>query len=278
MTQVEEREIINLEIGNLNCFVFDAGGFSSDGGAGMGVLPRVLWEKSIIPDSKHRIRFATNLMLIKRGECHILIDTGIGYYPDDKIKKIYTPEPASLLENIEKCGCSRKDIDFVILTHLHHDHIGGLLYMENGQEVLMFPNATHIVQKKEWDTALNPDGLNRAAYRFNKPITLLKSSDRLRIIDGDYDLLPEITIRLTGGHSNGTEIVRIESNDTICYYPGDLIPHELHLQLPVTSAYDVNRNRTFQAKQIILEELKGRGGFLVLNHQSDKKVLKFPLD
>jgi|SRR5690554_3190618 len=274
----DKREIVELELDNLKCSIFDAGGFKSDAGAGMGVLPRVVWEKNLTADTRQRIRFATNLMLIRTTEPNILIDTGIGYFPDEKIRKIYSPEPARLLESIERCGCSRDDIDFLILTHLHHDHIGGILNVVNEQEELMFPKAKHIIQKKEWETAINPDELNRAAYRFDRPIKLLQKSDKLLIIDGEYLISPEIKICLAGGHSNGTQIIRIESKNNLCYYPGDIIPHELHLQLPVTSAYDVNRYNTFLTKKAILNELKKRGGYLILNHQSDKKLLKFPLD
>ena len=273
----DSSEIITWQLGNLQCSVFNAGSFRSDGGAGMGVFPKALWEKQITPDSLNRIELATNLILVKTEQFNLLVDTGIGYYSPKKLEKIYQPEPSRLLEHLQRCGCNREDLDYIILTHLHHDHIGGIIFKENHVEELMFPQAKHIIQKREWETANSPDELNQAAYQFNKPLTLLQNSPNLMLIDGNYDLSPEITIYAVGGHSVGSQIVRIESESQLCYYPGDIIPHIFHMNLAVTSAYDIARQQTFAAKKIILQELEEKKGYLIFNHQPEKKLIKFPL-
>ncbi len=275
---VEEKEIVHFRIGELECYVFNAGSFRTDGGASMGVYPKVLWEKKITADQQNRIELAANLMLVKTPEFNMLIDTGIGYHYEKKFAKIYQPSPCMLLEHLEQCSCSRNDIDFVVLTHLHHDHIGGLIHANGRDKSLMFPNAGHLVQETEWATATSPDELNQAAYRFNKPLSLLNNSHSLRLINGRFKLSPEITLIHTGGHSVGHQIIRLESNDSLCYYAGDLIPQEFHLHPAVTSAYDVARYDTLTAKKKILNELKNKNGYLILNHQPDKKILKFPLN
>jgi glyoxylase-like metal-dependent hydrolase (beta-lactamase superfamily II) len=274
---VEESDIVQFRVGKIECFVFNAGSFRSDGGASFGVYPRSLWEKKVTPDKKHRIELAANLMLLKTPRFNLLIDSGLGYHHDPQTEKIYSPEPCQLLEKLSDCGCSPDELDFLVLTHLHHDHIGGIWRLENGQEELMFPQAIHIIQKEEWQTAHSPDKLNEAAYRFNKPLQLLARSHSLKLIEGNFELSPEISLLLTSGHTNATQVVRIESEGELCYYPGDLIPHDLHLHLPVTSAYDVSRNKTFFYKERILADLKEKQGYLVFNHQPDKKLLKFPL-
>ena len=273
----ESEELTHLKTGNCDCYIFNAGNFKSDGGAAMGIYPKTLWEKKITPDQKNRIGFSTNLLLVKTDRYNLLVDSGIGYYPDEKIIKVYQPEPSRLLDYLAKCGYTREDIDYVVLTHLHQDHIGGLLYREGEQEMLMFPRARHIVQKREWDMAMAPDELNQAAYYYNKPLHLLQDSPNLMLINGDYELDPEISLILTGGHSAGTQIVRIFSKGELCYYAGDIIPHEMHLFPTVTSAYDLERQQTYASKKRVIAELQEKEGILIFNHQPEKKYQKFPL-
>lgn len=272
-----KEEIQKVLFDKFEAWIFNAGSFFSDAGAAMGVLPKNIWKKSIQTDQQDRIEFATNLLLIKTHRENILVDTGIGYYPDDKQIKIYSPQPSKLLEYLEICGCERNDIDYVVLTHLHHDHIGGLIYREGGTEELMFPLAEHIIQKDEWETALNPDNLNKAAYSFNKPIQLLKASRNIRIIDGDIELVENVFLQKVGAHSEGMQIVRLEDDNHVLFYPSDIISNELHLPSGITSAYDLNRKETYVVKEEIYKYLEKKKGCIVFNHQVDKKIVSYPL-
>lgn len=271
------KEIITFRVGTLECFLFNAGSFKSDGGASMGVFPKALWETKLPPDPQNRIELATNLLLIKTNTQIILIDSGIGYYHDKKRVKIYDPEPCRLLENLKKCGVTKEEISIVILTHLHHDHIGGLLYKGEEGDTLMFPNAQYLIQKEEWDIAIEPDELNQAAYRHGSILKLLKQSSHLKLINGDLTLEEGISLIKTGGHSTGTQIVRLYNTNELCYYPGDIIPNQFHLNLSVTSAYDISRQETYRAKKRIIEEVKEKKGLLIFNHQTSKMMVKFPL-
>jgi hypothetical protein len=66
----------------------------------------------------------------------------------------------------------------------------------------------------------------------------------------------------------GSQIVEIEAEDGFYIYPADIVPTVFHLPLAITSAYDVNRKETFQAKQYIHQTIKERAGKLLLNHDN----------
>jgi len=241
----------------------------------MGVMPKALWNKLIQTDHKNRIELAFNSLLISSENKNILVDTGLGNIISEKINKIYSPSKFILLESLAEHGLSRHDIDIVILTHLHFDHVGGVISKIDGLEQLTFPRAIHYIQKKEWKIAKEPDELNKASYNFERDLKLLEKSGMYKLIEGKYRLTEDIILELTGGHSEGTQVVRIESGDELAYYPGDIIPLEINRYPAVTTAFDINRKDTFAAKMKILKEIKQKNGIIFLSHDVNKQIINY---
>lgn len=264
-----------MQVGKTSCSIVSAGSWKGDGGAVMGVMPKALWQKFISADDKNRVPLALNLLLIRTENKNILVDTGIGNKITEKIKKIYDVSDFALLENLQKIGVNRTDIDLVIMTHLHFDHAGGIVTMMDGEPELTFPGAIHLIQKKEWNAAKHPDELNRASYNFRDDLQLLEEAGNYLLIDGDYPAASGVTLEFTGGHSEGMQIVRIESEGNLAYYAGDIIPLEAQRHLAVNSAFDVCRKASFLAKKRILAELKEKKGILFFAHDTQKQFLKF---
>src|SRR5215510_5381210 len=115
-----------MELGELDLTLVSDGGFRLDGGAMFGVVPRVLWEKGSPPDAQHRIRMATNCLLVARGSDLLLIDTGIGDKHDARFAAMYDMEAGAvhLPESIRRAGYDLEDVTHVVLSHLHFDHCG----------------------------------------------------------------------------------------------------------------------------------------------------------
>ncbi|MGC9183596.1 N-acyl homoserine lactonase family protein [Caldisphaera sp.] len=104
------------------------------------------------------------------------------------------------LEALSSIGLKPKDIDTLIITHLHFDHTATLS---------LFDNARIYVQKKEWDFAHNPVPSSKATYD-PKPIDTLDGMD-LALIDGEYELLPGIRLIPLPGHTKGLQGVAVET-------------------------------------------------------------------
>ncbi len=254
--------------------ILNAGSFWSDAGAAMGVLPRPLWPKNIPVDSKNRVQASINLLYIESAGKKIIVDTGLGNRLDNKIMKIYSPSRENILTALDDNSIDRNDIDYVILTHLHFDHAGGLISNINGEDVVTFPNAKHVIQQKEWDIALNPDTLNQAAYSYENHLSLIDNEKNLKLVDGDYDVTDEVKVILTGGHTNGFQIVKIGSEKPV-YYTADILSRQLNLRIPLCFSYDVCRRDTAKAKEWILEDLEKMSGRLILNHDMEKSYIDF---
>ncbi|MDP8267099.1 MAG: MBL fold metallo-hydrolase [Candidatus Tenebribacter davisii] len=238
-------------------------------------MPKALWQKLLQVDDRNRIELALNLLLIHSDNKNILIDTGLGNKLSDKVEIIYSPSKFVLLESLAKLGLSRNDIDIVVLTHLHFDHAGGVVSFIDNKRELTFPEAVHIIQKREWEVAKDPDELNKASYNFKEDLKLLEDVGNYKLIDGDFKLNKDVTLELTGGHSEGMQVIRIESDNELAYYPGDILPMEVNRHLAVTTAFDLNRKDTFKVKKKILSEIKERDGIIFLAHDSKKQFIRF---
>ncbi len=246
-----------------------AGSYWSDGGALMGVLPWNLWHSKVATDEKRRVQMSLNLLLIETDERKILVDTGLGNRLTEKQTKIYNPSAFVLPASLGGLGIKDKDITDVVMTHLHFDHAGGIISDIAGRDLLTFPRARYWIQAQEWNMAKEPDALNRAAYSFEQQLALLERKGNLMLVDGDTEICEGVFLKHTGGHTVGSQIVEITTDEGFYIYAGDIIATMLHLSAPITSAYDISRAQTFEAKCYIYERLRENRGHLLLDHDNE---------
>lgn len=221
-----------------------------DGGSMFGNAPRAVWEKWIAPDDRDRIPLACRSLLIETDQHKILCETGIGAFFEPKMADRFGVQNADrhvLLESLEKKGLTDKDIDIVILSHLHFDHAGGLLptfrQIEEGNDNLLFPNATYVVGKEAWNRAIQPHSRDKASF-IPGLTKKLESSGRLLIIDEskpraqDSKLPKEISFFISNGHTPGQMLSIYKGQKNSICFTGDLIPGKPWVHLPITMGYD----------------------------------------
>lgn len=255
-----------MQLGEFRLEVISAGRFALDGGAVFGMAPKAIWGKQIPTDTQNRIQLALNCLLIQTGEKNILVDCGLGDKFGEKQREIYQVNGEPTLEAALSTFCRPEEIDYLILTHLHFDHAGGVSrYNACGQLELSFPRAQIVVQKKEWEAACSPNERNRGSYLVEN-IQPLAESDRLQLVDGDHTLMPGIELLLTGGHSAGHQIVKVTSQGQSALFLGDLMPTSHHLRIAFATAYDIEPEKTIEFKKKILAQAAACGWLLVWKH------------
>ena len=126
--------------GDLELITLSDGFFRLDGGAMFGTVPRTLWDKRLPPDDRNRIPLGMRPLIV-RGERTLLIDAGCGDKMDAKSAEIYGLERAYHLDHsLAEAGVSPDDIDIVLASHLHFDHVGGFTgRAPDGRIVPRFP-------------------------------------------------------------------------------------------------------------------------------------------
>ena len=245
-----------------------------------GVVPRTLWTTRIAPDERNRIPLAMRCMLVEHPDGLVLIDTALGNKEGPKFLDIYGVENSGLegatqLEDaLATAGFLPGDVRWVINTHLHFDHAGGNTTMDPELENdprrhvrLTFPNATYLVQRGELEFARAANERTRASYLPHnfEPIA---AADRWRLLEGDGEVLPGISVRLTPGHVPFHQAVLVYGGGETVVFVADLIPTEAHLPLPWIMGYDLEPLRTLESKRALLRDAVEGGWRIVFEHDA----------
>lgn len=246
-----------------------------DGGSMFGNAPKPVWERWIKPDEIGRIPLACRALLIEIGSIKILCETGVGAYmaPDLASRYGVVEKEHKLLDSLTRLELTDSDIDFVILSHLHFDHAGGLLKSyQNGFDLeLLFPNSKYVVSKEAWARAKQPHSRDRASF-IPGLCELLEASGRLIIIEGDH--LPGIpkevlSFRISDGHTPGHMHTVIHGDRQTLIYAGDLIPGRAWVHLPITMGYDRYPEKVIDEKEDLYREAVKNSWMIFFTHDSE---------
>lgn len=259
-----------MKIGKYELKIINSGYFWLDGGAMFGIIPKPLWEKTNLPDSANRIKLSTRNLLLINGNRKILIDSGMGNKWDAKSKSIYSinQDEFSLDNELVKAGISAGEITDIIITHLHFDHTGGSIKLENGKLIPAFPNAKYYVQKKNFEWAVNPSERDRGSYIKENFVPIFQAG-LLNLIDNNIDFDDEIEFLVVNGHTFSQQLVKISDSSTTILFCGDLIPTSSHIPIPYVMGYDLQPLVTVQEKKNILSQANEEQWKLFFEHDPE---------
>lgn len=186
-----------------------------------------------IPD---RFDAPLNFLLIDAGEQKILIDAGFG--------EEHLPTGGHLLSQLQQEGIKAQDIQTIIITHGHLDHIGGLAMY--GKPV--FSNAEHLISFDEWNY-----WSERSETIEAKKLMALK--EQITLISSDVHLFPGISVKHTPGHTEGHLTVSIESQGSHLLVASDILNDPVTLAHSASHiAAEIDPDKGMKTRQSFLQE------------------------
>lgn len=256
-----------------------------------GVVPKPLWEKQIAPDARNRIPLAMRCLLIEHADGLVLVDTGVGNKDDAKFRDIYAientgnPGPTQLEDAIRAAGHRPEDVKWVINTHLHFDHCGGNTRVAMGARdtkgsdssalpvssappaQLSFESATYVVQRGELEFARHTNERTRASY-LPANFEPVAAAGRWKLLEGDTEVLPGISVRVTPGHVPWHQVVLIQNRGETACFVADVMPTIAHMPLAYIMGYDLEPLRTLETKRSLLADAAAGNWRLVFEHDA----------
>ncbi|CAN7765587.1 MBL fold metallo-hydrolase [Ensifer sp. NM-2] len=167
--------------------------------------------------------WSLNVVVVRSGSQTILIDAGLGLDPD-----LNLPRAGQLVKRLEAAGIDLASVTDVVLTHMHMDHVGGLL-VDGVKDRLRPDLRIHVAaaEVKFWEspdfTQVSmppgfPDALRAAAKKFAN-----EYRKQLRLFDEQHEVAPGVVAIRTGGHTPGHSVVRLASGGDRLTFAGDAV-------------------------------------------------------
>lgn len=195
-------------------------------------------------------------LFVDTGEARILVDTGAG---------TLTPEVGRVPEGLGAIGIEPPDVDVVVITHGHPDHIGGLV--TGGAPA--YPNARHLIMGNEWDfwtddaTLAGFPELFSAAVREN----LIPLKDRFDLVDGQVEIVPGVELISAPGHTVGHCALAVTSGGDELLHVVDVAMHRLHLAHPEWHiAFDHDPAQAVTSRRDLFDRAADAGSLVLAYH------------
>jgi glyoxylase-like metal-dependent hydrolase (beta-lactamase superfamily II) len=206
-------------------------------------MPEQAWREhrdTLVPDHLGAdgvmVHAAMQTWVLRSGGRTILIDTGIGNDKARPAVAAWDHLALDYLGALARAGVRPEDVDLVVNTHLHSDHIGWNTRLVDGVWVPTFPNATYLMPRLDldyWNPANNPGiagGVNENA--FEDSVAPVLAAGQVRLWEGSHVIDADLRLEAAPGHTPGAAVVTLDSGGERALFAGDILHTPLQLAHP----------------------------------------------
>jgi glyoxylase-like metal-dependent hydrolase (beta-lactamase superfamily II) len=233
------------------------------------VVAQAPWLRPDFADDDGVLRLSSHSFAMRAGGLRVLVDTGIGNGKD-------RPNPAwhnldtPYLSRLADAGFAPGDLDLVILTHLHTDHVGWNTRWSDGTWIPTFPRARYLTTRTEWDYWAGVDMEKSRRQMFRDSIHPIRDHDLLTVVDvpGEgTEVAPGIRLLPTPGHTPRARRGRTEQPGRTALITGDCVHHPVQLTRPdICSCVDIDPAQAVRTRRAMLAGLAATGTLVLGSH------------
>lgn len=214
---------------------------------------------------KGALKLSIHSFLIRTEHRTILIDPGLGPFSADQAGN-------RLLEELALHGLEDHDITDIICSHLHYDHIGGLVKNTHGYLELQFPEAVIWASRKEWEKVSS-----KSVYYDDEKtafIAFLQAKASLHLVEQDQTLFDGIAVEHLGGHTEFSLLIRGDLGEDAFLMAGDVLANASHVNRKFTAKYDFDPKGAAELREKIARRAFEENRWILAFHSNHEAIFR----
>src|SRR6187402_229121 len=182
------------------------------------------------------LKLSIHSWLLRLGGKTILIDTCVGNHKSRKHRPKWDMMNTPYLDRLKAAGVTPEQIDMVMCTHLHVDHVGWNTRLDNGRWVPTFKNAKYVWSKADYDHFLridrDPEKGPAIGGALRDSVLPIVEAGLCQMVDGTETIEEHLSLTPAPGHSPGHVLINLASQDRQAFFSGDIIHHVIQIYHP----------------------------------------------
>jgi glyoxylase-like metal-dependent hydrolase (beta-lactamase superfamily II) len=214
--------------------------------------------ETLAPDGRH-VRLSVHSWVVRLHGKTIIVDTGVGADKARPFARYFDRLRTPYLARFQDIGVSPGDVDYVLHTHLHVDHVGWNTTLVDGRWAPTFPNARHLFSAKEYAYFTDPANLserNRTSFQVQADsVTPIVEAGMAEMIEAaGAEVVPGFSFYATPGHSADHASIVLVSAGARAIFAGDVVHHPIQVHQPtLLSVFDPERERSLRSRRWALD-------------------------
>ena len=224
------------------------------------------WMQPHFMDADGFLIFSIHGLIVDTGTRKILVDTCVG---NDKERNVpdWDHLQTSFVRDMESAGYPPSEIDTVMCTHLHVDHVGWNTSFVDGAWVPTFPNARYLVAESEWAHWHDNPDVDAEGPIMSDSIQPIVDAKLMDFVDSQHQICPEVRLEPTPGHTPGHVSVHITSEGQEALITGDCVHHPVQMARPDwSSAADTDQAKAIDTRQALFEKYADGAVLIIGTH------------
>ncbi|WP_433890643.1 MBL fold metallo-hydrolase [Streptomyces sp. CA-111067] len=220
-----------------------------------------------------QVQTAVQTWVVRSEGRTILVDTGLGNGKERPYVPVWSHYDSDYLADLAALGVAPGDVDLVVNTHLHLDHVGWNTRLEGREWVPTFPNAQYLVHRADFDF-WNPEGDATPGFgrgnqnAFEDSVAPVQAAGQLQLWDGERHRIDgSLVLELAAGHTPGSAVVTLDSKGESAVFAADLLHSPLQVSHPeLASCFCEDPAAARTSRDRLLSHAADRGALILPAH------------